>query len=194
MSVPEALADAQFAAAILHAAVNDAHRRATLANDNASAHAVRLAASCGVPFHQAVVAALSTLGAAHGPARQAREAIYVATDDHLEYQLQQGNRIPGWGNSFHKGSEGDPAWHAVRSVLQEHFLDHWERLLSITHLIVRVTGHWVAPNAAAYTAALAQIEGLPVGTELQILVSARISAWGEVYRDAYRPSRLMETG
>lgn len=173
-------------------AVMSGHRTAALVNDNASSLMVKIVASCGGTFGQALTAALTTLGETHGPVHQARRVIFGdLSNESIEEALVWSRKIPGWGNAFFKGSEGDPAWKDAREILIAEYPDIWAKLLDITGRIAAVTGHELAPNAAAYTAVLAQIEKLPDGGELSIFIEARTGPWSEIYAQSFKSARLL---
>ena len=121
-------------------AVRSGHRTAALVNDNVSSLMVRIVASCGGTFNQALTAALSTLGETHGPVTQARRVIFGELNESIEWALVSGYKIPGWGNAFFKGSEGDPAWKDAREILSAEYPDIWAKLQDITGRIEAVAG------------------------------------------------------
>ena len=51
-------------------------------------------------------------------------------------------------------------------------------------------GKRIYPNAAAFTACLAEVECLPEGTELSIVLEARIPVWAETYALAKAEKRI----
>ena len=161
----------------LISAVLLAHRTAALENENVSSVALSLAASVKTPFPQSVAAALLTLGGpVHGPTAECREMIYGWKAEDMFEALNDGQRLPGWGNAFWK-AETDPAWKEVEELLRESYPEHAARLDNITELISEVRGKKLFPNAAAYTAVTAHIIGLPLGLEIMLLILGRLPAW-----------------
>jgi citrate synthase len=165
----------------LISAVLTAHKTAALENENVSSVALSLAASVKTAFPQSVAAALQTLGGpVHGPTKEARELIYAWSAEDVQEALNDGHRLPGWGNSFHR-DQVDPAWHDVDKMLRENYEEHAARLDNITELISEVKGKVLFPNAAAYTAVTAHIIGLPLGLEIMLLIIGRLPAWAAQY-------------
>lgn len=171
-------------------AVLEAHSKAALDNQNQSSVAVQLAAAAGVPFHQAVAAALATLGGLHGPVTQARRVIFYRHRDEIVRAIESGLRIPGWGNSFHKDGT-DPAWLEVEQVLSVEHPEHWQQLHRITLMLKKYGGVVLYPNAAAFTAVAAEVLGSPLGTELSLFLVGRVGAWAELYA-RHKPPLLFE--
>lgn len=150
-----------------------------------------MVASLGGSMEKAFIAGITTLGDTHGPVSQARRVLFAEENGRVEEHLGAGGLIPGWGNSFFKGPDGDPAWKAVRQHLQTHHPEKWDVVDDVTHRIHRVTGRELAPNAAAYTAVASDILEAPWGGEVALVVEARIPTWARKYHEAYRPSRLL---
>jgi citrate synthase len=163
------------------------HRRAALDNPNLSSIAVAQAAAAGVPFQQAVIAAITTLGALHGPTAQARRTIYRVPARELKAAIHEGLIIPGWGNAFYKGGDHDPAMGDLRTALEEEF----PLTMAPIHWVTRALaaeGKHLAVNAAGLTAAAAEALELPEGCELGLLIEARVSAWAQIYSQAFSDS------
>lgn len=164
-------------------AVLEAHKRAALANNNSSSAALAMAANLQVPFTQAVASALLTFGGPkHGPIQFARELIYGWSPEDIVESLDNGEKIPGWGNSFH--SELDPAWVEVDKIIREKFESHAERLDLISKLIEDRKDRKIYPNASAYTAITAHILGMPLGLESLFSLLGRLPAWAMQYHRA----------
>ncbi len=155
----------------LLAVVLDAHDRSAWQNANLSSLAIQLGREGAGDFGKAVACALMTLGVRHGPVTAARRAIY-----HGE---RTGGRIPGWGNSFHK-HEIDPAWQTCADYLKAHYPIHHDALAKVT-LELEERGKRLHPNAAAFTAAAAQILGIPEGVELVLFLMGRLPTWALLF-------------
>lgn len=169
---------------VLVNAVLTAHRTAALQNHNVSSAALSLASSVKTPFPQSVAAALMTLGGPiHGPTRQAREMIYGYSLKEIREELEDGSRIPGWGNAFFK-DELDPAWTEVDAILRTDYETHAERLDEITELVSEVRGRTILPNAAGFTAVTSHIVNMPLGLEIMFLIIGRLPAWAAQYMSA----------
>jgi citrate synthase len=115
-------------------------------------------------------------GPIHGPTKEARELIYGWESEEIREALNDGHRLPGWGNAFFKDST-DPAWAEVEALLREKYEEHAAKLDTITELIEGVKGKKFYPNAAAYTAVTAHIIGLPLGLEIMLVILGRLPAW-----------------
>lgn len=163
-------------------AVLKAHKKAALTNSNASSAALAMGANLKVPFTQAVASALLTFGPKHGPIQFARELIYGWSPEDIAESLDNGEKIPGWGNSFHAAL--DPAWVEVDKIVREKFGEHAERLDLISKLIEDRKDRKIYPNASAYTAVTAHILGIPLGLESLFSLLGRLPAWAMQYHRA----------
>ena len=164
-------------------AVIEAHKRAALANGNASSSVLAQAAGMQLPFTQTVASALLTFGGPkHGPVRETRELIYGWSAEEIAESLDAGEIIPGWGNSFH--DELDPAWVDVDGIVRTKFEKHATRLDLISDLIEDRKERKIYPNASAYTAVTAHIVGLPLGLESLFLILGRLPSWAQQYNQA----------
>jgi citrate synthase len=160
-----------------------AHREAAIVNDNASKIVVQQAWGGSGRFENAMIAGLATIGALHAPLTAARDLWErkaswpedIATWDFTE------ERIPGFGNSFHKDVAGDPAFFALAALLHRRYRWADIRLDELMHLIwERFPGAKLVPNAAMYTAIVASICEVPRGLESALFALARIPAWAEM--------------
>lgn len=160
----------------------DAHDRAALTNTNASSVAVQLAAIGSADFGKAITAAVSMLGAAHGPITAARVRIYGFNGDWIA-ALDRGERMPGWGNSFHKDGI-DPSWGPFADYLKAEYPQGSQRLDEITETLAARLKRTLYPNAAAFTAVSAQLLGVPYGVEAALFVASRLPAWALMFAAA----------
>jgi citrate synthase len=140
-------------------------------------------ALCGVAglhgtYTQALTAALSTLGGTHAPIAETY-ALLTAGDTEAEARLLRKERLPGWGNSFHKG-EPDPLWVEVANQLRLVNAALADRLDVITELLVAV-GKKVLPNPSAYTAAVAITLGIPAHLAPWLFVQGRLLSWSQLF-------------
>lgn len=156
----------------LWVAVGAAHR-ASCTRDNLSVTAFKLAEYGSGKFTSGVIGALSTLGGPHGPIEQTYRLFMSADPDSAaRAYLDRGEKVPGFGNSFHKG-EPDPKWAEVDYILRSKFPAQAERMESV----FRVLGGKVFPNPSTYTALTAIIVGLPEKLAPYIFVAARLEGW-----------------
>lgn len=143
---------------------------------NPSLTALTLTASGSASYFNAIASALLTLGGLHGPLTATFDLL--ASEDPLgevDARLAAGYRIPGWGNSFHKG-EVEPAFRPVAKLLQEVCPELGEKIDLITkHIHGR--GLNIYPNPSTYTAATAIVVGLPREAVGMLVIQARIIPW-----------------
>ncbi len=159
------------------------HQQSTLHNNNASSAALANAASCGAKFEHALASALLTFGEKHGPTTAARDLIYMDTDEEIIDKLENGEVLPGFGNSFHKKSI-DPAFVPLDHLIREEYSLDSELLDRVAKLIFKVKGKSLYPNPAAYTAVCSQLVGMARGTEIMLVIACRLPAWGRQYLGA----------
>lgn len=162
-------------------AVATAHAASAL-RMNASTQAVILSASGGGEFGKALAAALLTLGDRHAPLEatclllnQPEPAVRASA------LLKAGAKVPGWGNSFHRG-EPDPLWVPVDAVLRAEFPQIHRDLTAITATLHRV-GLPLHPNPSAYTAATARAVGLAPSCAAYLFIAARLETWSGLIHD-----------
>lgn len=155
----------------------EAHRQIAY-RPSASTEALRLAAGGSGDFGQALMAALCTLGGRHGPITEARRVIF-GPPSVVRDAIRQGVRVTGWGSSFVKG-ERDEAFDALCGTLP---LAELDRLGRITYDLWKA-GKRVFPNAAAYTAVVANLLGLPMGTEVSLFIQGRMPTWIKIFDEA----------
>jgi citrate synthase len=166
--------------------VLSAHLQPTINNDtNVSSTALKQSAAVGKGFPEAMASAILTLGNVHGPVTQARHLLYSAVNEEIITALEAGNYLPGYGNDFHKDGI-DPSWEEVNELMEGSFPEHHARIWEVAGLIEKVKDRKIYPNPGAFTAATAEIIGLPPGTEHSIVVMGRMPAWTQQYAQAIR--------
>lgn len=158
-----------------------AHREAAIANDNASKLCVQQAWGGSGRFENAIVAGMATIGALHAPLRAARE-LWETNEPrgHALSIMISGERVPGFGNSFHLS---DPSFNPVIKVLNQSYPKILARLIQFEMEINDAKPHLrgsLYPNAAMYTAIVASICEVPIGLEPALFAMARIPAWAEM--------------
>lgn len=152
--------------------VLEAHRRSAL-RANASTVVLQNAFAASGSFTQAVSAALNTLGWPHGCVREAYRHL---AGDLILPPMFLNEKIPGWGNAFHKGCP-DPLWTEVDRTLE--MFDIARRLEAITAALHQ-RGKRVFPNPAGYTAAAAIALGIPEALSPALFVAGRLDGWAEL--------------
>lgn len=160
-------------------AVLDAHYKSAF-RENLSSTAVKLAAAGSGDYTKAIAAALSTLGGVHAPLVQTYQFL---ADDDLGYSvnaaLEQGLKVPGWGNSFHKG-EPDPLWQDVDRLLRTHWPSLAARMDHVTGTLL-AAGKNLQPNPSAYTALSAAALGMSAHVAPYLFVMGRLQGWSELF-------------
>ena len=167
--------------------LRDAHQRAARDNPNLSSQLVVAMAQAGAPFEKAVGAALLSLGTLHAPVTQARRVLRRAQEypGCIEDAVVGRKLVPGFGNSFYR-EDIDPAFLDLHAALPV-----WGGWREVLIEGCKRTERW--PNAAAYTAIVAEIEGVPEGTELRLVIEARLPVWAELW-SKHRPRKEMVEG
>lgn len=164
----------------LLAAVLQAHAQSAV-RGNISSTVLLAAAQGSGSLTQSLAAALSTLGGLHAPIVETFNFIgeweHDTLAEHVGHRLEWERKIPGWGNSFHKG-EPDPLWLDVDDLLSTTFIGGV--LGGITEILHR-HGKNLYPNPSAYTAAAAIELGMPAQLAPWLLVAGRIQAWTHMF-------------
>lgn len=155
-----------------------AHREAAIANDNASKIAVQQAWGGSGRFENAMIAGLATIGALHAPLTQARDLWEHAKGGYIGKFGKDCDRVPGFGNSFHKS--GDRAFHPLADLMAVKYPAETGRVAELASRVSKYAGTWLPPNAAMYTAIVASICEVPRGLESALFALARIPAWAEM--------------
>jgi citrate synthase len=88
--------------------------------------------------------------------------------------LDEGKRVPGWGNSFIKGP--DSTFARVDQRLREMVPLTMERVDKITAFL-HECGRVLYPNPSTYTAACALALGIPERIVPYLLIMGRLEAW-----------------
>jgi citrate synthase len=162
-------------------AVISAHHNSSM-RPNCSSVGFEAAATGAGRFENAVAAAILTTGGAHAPLLQTCRALELPDDvltEQIEVAVLNGELVPGWGNSFHKGVP-DPIWVPVHEILQQSFPAMAKKLDVGTRALHRM-GKDVYPNPSAYTAAAALVLGIPPETAGWIFIVGRLGAWAQAF-------------
>lgn len=157
--------------------VFEAHCRSAL-RENISTHAVALSAQGSGSYTNAIAAALCTLGGVHAPIEETYKVLTNA--DYALQLLEDGKKVPGWGNSFHK--EADPLWENVNKFIKKHYPDACLTIEAVTEAIEKVKGKRIHPNPSCYTAATAIILGIPSHLAAWLFVQGRLAGWSMIFK------------
>lgn len=167
---------------LLHA-VFEAHGESAM-RENCSTQALLVAAAGSRSLPQSLIAALSTLGERHAPLKETYDFLLQPNPEEVIGQiLTVGGKVPGWGNSFHKGP--DPVWEPVRNTLQQCFPEMHSRLLEVT-AILHSFGKPLQPNPSAFTAATAIILGMPKEMSYYLLIAGRLLNWHRLFYETLK--------
>jgi len=156
----------------------EAHANAAELTMSASNQMASMMGQAGVDLKSAYIAALASIGGIHAPIERIRR---VLENQPHPFWAQSEDKIPGWGNSFHKGVP-DPNCTALSTMI-----DRWPELSgpinSITAMLHK-KGKMIFPNLGCYTAAVAIIIDFPHGAELSLVALPRMTAWTKLFLKA----------
>lgn len=132
----------------------------------------------------AIASAVLTLGKTHAPITQARSVFAEWTQRDIIETIEQGAKVPGFGNSFYK-DDIDPAWFKVREYIKTFMPDIHLRLESLTTMVnaarqrrsVEDEVKPIFPNPAMYSAVVTELFGWATGSELSLFILARLPTW-----------------
>jgi citrate synthase len=161
----------------------DAHIVAATSNEgNASNNAALFYGTCGAPVTSALMGAMMSMGGSHAPATQAREWMFnrlgpdsAAWPEMAAADVAAGAILPGYGNSFHK-TDIDPALETLAEAIAAQCPEVHARIMA-GFQAVQARSAELFPNLAAYTGAVAEIIGLPVGLEPLLVFVPRLPVW-----------------
>lgn len=161
----------------------EAHAQSAF-RENCSTQALCVAAAGSRSLPQSLIAALSTLGERHAPLVATYELLSDSDPVGIaSFMLANGQKVPGWGNSFYKGP--DPLWVPVMQVLDEHFIHMAAKLTSISAVFYS-RGKPLQPNPSAFTAATAIILGMPKELSPWLFISARLTPWCHLFQNSIK--------
>jgi len=147
---------------------------------NVSTEAVKGAALGSGDYTKSIAAALMTLGSLHAPVVQAVSLLSTDFPARIAHSiLDAGQKIPGWGSSFHRG-EIDPIWKPLEAWLAVNHAEMSAKLETVS-LILEGRGKKIRPNPGAYTAATAIILGMPAKLAPWLFVQGRLAGWSELF-------------
>lgn len=156
-------------------ALYHAHFHAARANASLSTSAfVAVQEATGDPV-RGVIAGLSGFGQGiHGPLTEARRQIFLEDAPARRVRILRGEKIAGFGNSFFK-DKVDPSFQPVVDLLRDQ--SQYAQILAVQHELSEIKNLTLFPNAAALSAAVAELVGLPLGREAQLVLPARVAGW-----------------
>lgn len=163
-------------------AVATAHNKSAFRENLSSDAVVRSALGSG-DYFKALAAGLLTLGGLHGPVEQATLLLSQPIEEirgFVDEAVSLKARVPGWGNSFHKGQK-DENWLEAETVLFDNFSEWSCKLDNVTSML-HERGKKIYPNPAAYTAVTALILKAPLQSAGFLFVLSRLSAWSEIFQ------------
>lgn len=155
---------------------------------NISSNAVVNAAQGSGNFVSSIISALGTLGGSHAPLVETYDFILNPSADDVMFRLESGGRVPGWGNSFHKGHP-DQLWTEVDELLKEFPI--YEHIQLITEALHRNSKN-VYPNPSCYTAACAIVFEIPREAASFLFVQGRLTAWVNLFLQSREAQKMSE--
>lgn len=155
-----------------------AHRN-SCARPNISSEVLKAAFQGSGRYTAAVAAALSALGGAHAPIEWTVWFLQAPSPTlEAERLLNAGQRVPGWGNSFVKGTR-DPLWLGLDRLLADAEPALYQILEAVTRTL-HERGKMIYPNPSAYTAAVAIALKIPAPLAPWLLVAGRLDGWTDI--------------
>lgn len=150
------------------------------ARGNVSHQVLQATAVASGHYANAIAGALLTLGAVHGPLVQTWHLLAVANPQRKAADMvAAGLRVPGWGNSFHKGKP-DPLWAGVAGMLERDFGAMHTTIENITASL-HAAGKMLYPNPSCYTAAVAILLGMPAELCPYLFLRGRLDEWSKAF-------------
>lgn len=168
---------------LLYKAHSDAVNR-----QNISSVIVANAALGSGRYASAISSATASIGGVHAPIEETIDAIESAMDgrgrNYVTSKIGDGEKVAGWGNSFHKGGI-EPEWMGLMEAIEKTRPDIAGALESIT-CALHDAGKIVFPNPSAFTAAVAIIIGLPRNVAAMLFIAARLSGWTKIIHETLK--------
>jgi citrate synthase len=154
--------------------------------------AARIAAQGSGSMVQTLCAGLLATGDKHAPLEAVRALLDDQDPSAAAWALvRPGKPVPGFGNSFYKGGQIDPAFDLVWETLMglakkndPHLRPAWDAMLAMHTALPQATGDKLAPNAAMMTALVCRACGLPAGMEVVLFLLGRAGVWAQEYFEA----------
>jgi citrate synthase len=168
-----------------------AHAETANANANASSYACRNASLVTGRLENGLASAIMSLGGHHAPLTEARHVYKNWVKADVDFAMNNKVFIPGFGNSFFKGSV-DPSWQVVDSYLYTWYPEQYARISQLKEWIAQ-NNRTLYPNAAMYSAVVCEILNVAPGTEVALLILARLPVWTMEYacqNDSHRLFRV----
>lgn len=163
-------------------AVAAAHTEAAK-RENLSSQVIRAVSGAGAEPIRSVLAGMMTLETLHGPVAEAREKMLMP-DIERAHEYWEGTIHYGYGSSFVKGAP-DPMLAGCERTLFEYdtMAGEFEWIGKIpTSIKAGRIGTRIYPNAAYYTAILAELIEWPAGLEFLLVAALRAGAWAELLK------------
>lgn len=130
-------------------------------------------------YFKAIASAILMLGGIHGPLTQTYDLLALECPlDEVARRLDNGFRVPGWGNGFYKDGV-EPAFLPVSEELIKVNPEICERILSITEFLHNKRELKIWPNPSCFTAATAITVGLPREAVGVLALQGRLMVWTE---------------
>lgn len=167
-------------------AVVAAHVAGTLRTNPSTVIIQQACLGNGGDYCSTIAAAILSLGGPHGPVVAVYDLL-AQPDPGVEAQrmLDNGEKVPGWGNSFVKG-EMDPRLNAAMDLLKQHPV--YEKIQAVQKVMDAKN---LYPNPGCVTAAADLALGIPRESAVWLGLQARIPVWTAIFQrevDSWRKS------
>lgn len=149
---------------------------ASVYRPNISSEMIVNAAIGSGDYGKAISAAILTLGSAHAPVSQV-VSLLSAPVPHLIVReiLRNGQKVPGWGSSFHPG-EQDPLWVGVSESVRLNDSKLFEKIERCTQEFWSA-GKRITQNPGCWTGAVAVILGMSPAVAPWLFIQGRLAGW-----------------
>lgn len=149
-----------------------AHFKASAKNsNNGSKISFQLALGGSNNLISSICAGLLSTGYRHAPIMQARDFIF-----HSNEKAEHGIIYPGFGHSIYKDCI-DPSFNTVVEEIRKNYPSVWESVERRNSELNEINGITIFPNAAAITAAAAEIFEIPPPLEIMLFITPRVTEW-----------------
>ena len=169
---------------VLHEQILALHRELA-ERDCASTQIIKASAALGKSLTDSIAAGMLMLGEFHAPVEQTLRFWSSwrqnTSPDWIGWDVWR-NLFPGFGSSWYK-AEPDPAFGPIRELLSDEIIAKLDHLTAEIH---SRTGKIIYPNAAMYTAIVADELDYTPEFASSLLVRGRMDTWCLIWAQNYR--------
>ena len=156
----------------------EAHEFAAERNESASSNLFKMSCFGSGDFDKAVIAAIAMTGNLHAPIKDTRRILFHTSKQNILDMIDHGEKIPGFGNSFYKDGV-DPSFIELNRYIRDRYFTIY-KIVPWTQEMLRLSGKILYPNAALYTAIVAEIIGFKNGAESFLFIYSRLPIWAKM--------------